>query len=63
MVAFCLDIVLLVDRRYLSSRKARYPNDLICMDPCIVDDSVEMPTRCSFVIELSSHSALATAGI
>jgi hypothetical protein len=22
------------------------------MDPCIVDDSVEIPTRCSFVIEL-----------
>jgi hypothetical protein len=21
------------------------------MDPCIVDDSVEIPTRCSFVIE------------
>jgi hypothetical protein len=21
------------------------------MDPCIVDDSVELPTRCSFVIE------------
>jgi hypothetical protein len=25
--------------------------DLIFMDPCIVDDSVEIPTRCSFVIE------------
>ena len=24
---------------------------LILMDPCIVDYSVEMPTRCSFVIE------------
>jgi len=24
---------------------------LIFMDPCIVDDSVEIPTRCSFVIE------------
>jgi hypothetical protein len=24
---------------------------LIFMDLCIVDDSVEMPTRCSFVIE------------
>ena len=24
---------------------------LIFMDPCIVDDSVEVPTRCSFVIE------------
>ena len=21
------------------------------MDPCIVDDSLEIPTRCSFVIE------------
>jgi len=21
------------------------------MDPCIVDDSVQIPTRCSFVIE------------
>jgi len=26
--------------------------NLIFMDPCIVDDSVELPTRCSFVIEL-----------
>jgi len=24
---------------------------LIFMDPCIIDDSVEVPTRCSFVIE------------
>jgi hypothetical protein len=24
---------------------------LIFIDPCIVDDSVEIPTRCSFVIE------------
>jgi len=45
------------------------------MDLCIIDDSVEIPTRCSFVIEfiipksiegstavLSSHSALTTAG-
>jgi len=24
---------------------------LILMDPCIVDDSVQIPTRCSFVIE------------
>jgi hypothetical protein len=24
---------------------------LIFMDPCIIDDSVEIPTRCSFVIE------------
>jgi len=24
---------------------------LILMDPCIVDYSVEIPTRCSFVIE------------
>jgi hypothetical protein len=24
---------------------------LMFMDPCIVDDSVETPTRCSFVIE------------
>jgi hypothetical protein len=26
--------------------------NLILMDPCIVDYSVEIPTRCSFVIEL-----------
>ena len=26
-------------------------HSLIFMDPCIVDDSVEIPTRCSFVIE------------
>jgi len=26
--------------------------DLILMDPCIVDYSIEIPTRCSFVIEL-----------
>jgi len=26
-------------------------NTLILMDPCIVDYSVEIPTRCSFVIE------------
>ena len=26
--------------------------NLILMDPCIVDYSVEVPTRCSFVIEL-----------
>ena len=25
--------------------------NLIFMDPCIVDDSVEIPTRCRFVIE------------
>jgi len=25
--------------------------NLIFMDPCIVDDSVEIPTRCSFVVE------------
>ena len=25
--------------------------NLILMDPCIVDDSVEIPTRCSFLIE------------
>jgi len=25
--------------------------NLIFMDPCIVDDSVEKPTRCSFIIE------------
>jgi len=25
--------------------------NLIFMDPCIVEDSVEIPTRCSFVIE------------
>ena len=25
--------------------------NLIFMDPCIVDNSVEIPTRCSFVIE------------
>jgi hypothetical protein len=25
--------------------------NLIFMDPCIVDDSEEIPTRCSFVIE------------
>jgi len=25
--------------------------NLIFMDPCIVDYSVEIPTRCSFVIE------------
>jgi hypothetical protein len=25
--------------------------NLIPTDPCIVDDSVEIPTRCSFVIE------------
>jgi hypothetical protein len=24
--------------------------DLIFKDPCIVDDSVEIPTRCSFVM-------------
>ena len=27
------------------------PGSFIFMDPCIVDDSVEIPTRCSFVIE------------
>jgi hypothetical protein len=25
--------------------------DLIFMDTCVVDDSVEIPRRCSFVIE------------
>jgi hypothetical protein len=29
----------------------RYSIHLIFMDPCIVDDSEEIPTRCSFVIE------------
>jgi len=28
-----------------------WSTDLILMDPCIVDYSVEIPTRCSFVIE------------
>ena len=31
---------------------------LIFMDPCIVDDSVEIPTRCSFVIDLLFQSLL-----
>jgi len=26
---------------------------LIFMDPCIVDDSVDIPTRCNFVIEFT----------
>jgi len=30
---------------------------LILMDPCIIDYSVEIPTRCSFVIE-STNSLL-----
>jgi hypothetical protein len=45
--------------------------NLIFIDPCIVDYSVEIPTSCSFVIEYIipeftegevSHSALASAG-
>jgi len=28
-----------------------FERGLILMDPCIVDYSVEIPTRCSFVIE------------
>jgi len=28
-----------------------YHVNLIFMDPCIVDNSVEIPTRCSFLIE------------
>jgi len=31
--------------------RATYNINLLFMDPCIVDDSVEVPTRCSFVIE------------
>jgi hypothetical protein len=27
-------------------------SSLILIDPCNVDDSVEIPTRCSFVIEI-----------
>jgi hypothetical protein len=27
--------------------------NLIFMDPCIVDDSVEIPIRCSFVIKFT----------
>jgi hypothetical protein len=29
----------------------KFDLSLILMNPCIVDDSVEIPTRCSFVIE------------
>jgi hypothetical protein len=29
----------------------RHENNQIFMDPCIVDDSIEIPKRCSFVIE------------
>jgi hypothetical protein len=47
--------------------------NLIFMDPCFVDDSTEIPTRCSFVIEFItpkftegsnqiSHSASTIAG-
>jgi len=37
----------------LQKKKRLYDKvfNLIFMDPCIVDDSVEIPTRCSFVIE------------
>jgi len=29
----------------------RLVRNLIFMDPCVVDDLVEIPTRCNFVIE------------
>jgi hypothetical protein len=35
----------------ITAHNVTYYTVLIFMDPCIVDDSVEIPTRCSFVIE------------
>ena len=36
---------------YILYKTAKITLDLTLMDPCIVDYSVEIPTRCSFVIE------------
>ena len=33
------------------SKTSEVKSNLTFMDPCIVDDSAEIPTRCSFVIE------------
>jgi len=35
----------------ITAHNVTYSNVLIFMDPCIVDDLVEIPTRYSFVIE------------
>ena len=35
----------------VSSKSEQIRNYLIFMDLCIVDDSVEIPTRCSFIVE------------
>ena len=43
-------IQILQKARVFSFTSVRTSN-LIFMDPCIVDYSVEIPTRCSFVIE------------
>jgi hypothetical protein len=36
--------------------------NLVFMDPCIVDDSVEVPTRCSFVIEFIIPKSIEGSG-
>jgi len=36
---------------YVESCKQNILLNLIFMDPCIVDYSIEIPTRCSFVME------------
>jgi hypothetical protein len=47
-------IIQTVDHVVFQCERLKYERgmlNLIFMDPCIVDDSVEIPTRCSFVIE------------
>jgi hypothetical protein len=40
-----------VEKTQISLKSDKNIGYLIIMDPCIVDDSAEIPTRCSFVIE------------
>jgi len=45
------EVKLLIVVKVCTNHYAKKQNNLILMDPCIVDYSAEIPTRCRFVIE------------
>jgi hypothetical protein len=47
-------IIVYANCAYVGFKKLKL--SLILMDPCIVDYSVEIPTRCSFIIEFTMPS-------
>jgi len=48
-----LFLLLLIIVQIFYLQKIGLTVNLILMDPCIVDASLEIPTRCSFVIEFN----------